>query len=137
MDANERLFTVIDLLREQCLITDYKTLAIDMGVHKSYISDLKSKRKKISIDFLARMKNKYHVVNLDYVVLDLGEPLLNSDTVATPQIKQHSPDESTMTYLVETIATQAEEIGSLKTKIQQLRMELQERASGNFALDAI
>nr|WP_315123296.1 helix-turn-helix transcriptional regulator [uncultured Porphyromonas sp.] len=137
MDANERLFTVIDLLREQCLITDYKTLAIDMGVHKSYISDLKSKRKKISIDFLARMKNKYHVVNLDYVVLDLGEPLLNSDTVATPQIKQHSPEESTMTYLVETIATQAEEIGSLKTKIQQLRMELQERASGNFALDAI
>lgn len=137
MDANERLFTVIDLLREQCLITDYKTLAIDMGVHKSYISDLKSKRKKISIDFLARMKNKYHIVNLDYVVLDLGEPLLNSDTVATPQIKQHSPEESTMTYLVETIATQAEEIGSLKTKIQQLRMELQERASGNFALDAI
>ena len=137
MDANERLFTVIDLLREQCLITDYKTLAIDMGVHKSYISDLKSKRKKISIDFLARMKSKYHVVNLDYVVLDLGEPLLNSDTVATPQIKQHSPEESTMTYLVETRATQAEEIGSLKTKIQQLRMELQERASGNFALDAI
>nr|DAS89152.1 MAG TPA: Regulatory protein-modification, helix-turn-helix, transcriptional regulator, DNA [Caudoviricetes sp.] len=137
MDANERLFTVIDLLREQCLITDYKTLAIDMGVHKSYISDLKSKRKKISIDFLARMKNKYRIVNLDYVVLDLGEPLLNSDTVATPQIKQHSPEESTMTYLVETIATQAEEIGSLKTKIQQLRMELQERASGNFALDAI
>lgn len=137
MDANERLFIVIDLLKEQHLIVDYKTLAIDMGVHKSYISDLKSKRKKISVDFLACMKSKYQCVNLDYIILDLGDPLINSDTITSPLVKQHSPEGSTMTYLVDTIATQAEEIGSLKTKIQQLRMELQERASGNFASDAI
>lgn len=137
MDANERLFIVIDLLKERHLIVDYKTLAIDMGVHKSYISDLKSKRKKISVDFLACMKSKYQYVNLDYIILGLGDPLINSDTVTSPQVEQHSPEGNTMTYLVDTIASQAEEIGSLKTKIQQLRMELQERASGNFASDAI
>lgn len=141
MEANERLFEVINELKDTALISDYKTLAVDMSVHKSYISDIKAGRKKISLEFLGRMKNRYPRINLDYIVLGLGTPLLRDDSPKSTEIKESSNTttahpETLTTYLVDTIATQAEEIGALKNEIDNLKSKLQERAQGNSATDA-
>lgn len=114
---------VVETLKEGGVVTDYVQLACILETNKAGISDIKSGRKKLSIDILRRMKLSYPSISLDWIVLGDGEPFIQENTNKTP-----SNNDSTQ--FIEKITQQAEEIGRLKERIAQLEREQQKNASG-------
>lgn len=102
---------VIDALKSLGIVTDYVKLAAILDTNKAGISDIKSGRKKLSIELLRRMKLSYPSVNIEWVIMGDGD-MFHSD----------SPSQSTNMEdkLLNTIQSQAEEIGRLKERIHQL-----------------
>ena len=90
--------------------------------NKAGISDIKSGRKKLSVEMLRRLKLSYPSVNIDYIIMGEGEPFISDK----PVVQQ---GETSM--FLDRIAEQAEEIGRLKARIEEL-----ERRRGDSASDA-
>lgn len=119
MDENSRFVQILDELKKKGFITDYVQASAELGTNKAGISDIKSGRKKLSIEILRRLKNSYPDVNIEWVIMGVGEAFI------TPN--QATSDESS-TFLVNKIAEQAEEIGCLKEQIRQMRHRLEKDA---------
>ena len=122
MNENVRFIQVLDLLRESGEITDYVSVSSELGTNKAGISDIKSGRKKLSIEILRRLKNSYPKVNIEWVIMGTGEPF-----VSLPK----STNESVPVSFIEKVAEQAEEIGRLKEQLNQLK-----KGKGHSASDA-
>lgn len=75
MEENDRLFKVVDILKETKQLANYVELAKILGTNKAGISDLKYSRKKISIEHLASMSKSYPNINIDYIITGNGEIL--------------------------------------------------------------
>lgn len=72
MSYNERFFKLYDALKAQGRISTYVQLAEILGTNKAGINDLKSGRKKISLDILVRMKKSYFDINLEWLITGDG-----------------------------------------------------------------
>ena len=122
MGENLRFVQILDDLRKGGVIADYVEAASILETNKAGISDIKSGRKKLSVEMLRRLKLSYPSVNIDYIIMGEGEPFI-SDKPVTQQ------GETSM--FLDRIAEQAEEIGRLKARIEEL-----ERRRGDSASDA-
>ena len=123
MNENIRFMQVVETLKEGGVVTDYVQLASILETNKAGISDIKSGRKKLSIDILRRMKLSYPLISLDWIVLGEGEPFIRENTNKTATNNDPS-------QFIDKITQQAEEIGRLKERIAQLEKEQQKNASG-------
>ena len=122
MNENIRFMQVVDSLKEGGVIADYVQLACVLETNKAGISDIKSGRKKLSIDILRRMKLSYPAISIDWIIMGEGNPFIQDNT--KPTLQNNAP-----TAFIEKIAEQAEEIGKLKERIAQLEREKQKNAS--------
>ena len=122
MGENLRFVQILDDLRKGGVIADYVEAASILETNKAGISDIKSGRKKLSVEMLRRLKLSYPSVNIDYIIMGEGEPFISDK----PVVQQ---GETTM--FLDRIAEQAEEIGRLKARIEEL-----ERRRGDSASDA-
>ena len=68
MDENIRFIELLDALKANGIINDYVQVSKELGTNKAGISDIKSGRKKLSIDLLRRMKSSYPQMNIEYAV---------------------------------------------------------------------
>lgn len=125
MNENIRFIEVLDCLKKKGLIDDYVSAASTLGTNKAAISDLKSGRKKLSIEILRRMKISYPVVNMEYIIMGAGDMFNEGKENCS------IPINSNQDAFIEKIAQQAEEIGILKERIKQL-----ERVKDTSAWDA-
>lgn len=73
MDENIRFIKLLDDLKEQGLITGYVAIAEQLGTNKAGISDIKAKRKKISLELLGKLKASYPKISLDWIITGEGE----------------------------------------------------------------
>lgn len=76
MDENFRFIQVLDGLKEKGIITDYVQAANTLGTNKAGISDIKSGRKKLSIELLRRLKLSYPNINIEWIIMGEGIYLL-------------------------------------------------------------
>lgn len=126
MDENIRFIQVLDKLKKNGLLDDYVQAASILNTNKASISDIKSGRKKLSIEILRRMKLSYPMVSIEYIIMGVGDMFIDEKS-STPE----PADVNAGNYLIEKITQQAEEIGALKERIRQL-----ERAKDISAWDA-
>lgn len=126
MDENFRFIQVLDELKEKGVITDYVQAANTLGTNKASISDIKSGRKKLSVELLRRMKISYPSINIEWIIMGEGEAFITSESSSEPLMPK-----TESSFFIEKIAQQAEEIGMLKQTIVQLRRE-----KGNLVSDA-
>ena len=124
MDENFRFIQVLDGLKEKGIITDYVQAANTLGTNKAGISDIKSGRKKLSIELLRRLKLSYPNINIEWIIMGEG------DIFVTPKTNNSNNSVSETSFFIEKIAQQAEEIGILKQTIMQLKQESVGRVSG-------
>ena len=122
MGENLRFVQILDDLRKGGVIADYVEAASILETNKAGISDIKSGRKKLSVEMLRRLKLSYPSVNIDYIIMGEGEPFISDK----PVVQQ---GETSM--FLDRIAEQAEEIGRRKARIEEL-----ERRRGDSASDA-
>lgn len=121
MGENLRFVQILDNLRKGGAIADYVEAASILETNKAGISDIKSGRKKLSVEMLRRLKLSYPSVNIDWIIMGEGEPFI-SDKPETQQ--------GDTSMFLDRIAEQAEEIGRLKARIEEL-----ERRRGDNASD--
>jgi hypothetical protein len=84
MTDNERFFVTYEMLKDHGLINSYVELATVLGTNKAGINDLKQGKKKLSIDNVRSMKKSYHQVSIDYLLDEIGEPLIDKSIESEP-----------------------------------------------------
>lgn len=82
--------SIIDTLKNMGVINDYVQIASILETNKASISDIKSGRKKLSIEMLRRMKSSYPNVNIEYIIMGDGE-MLRSDKPTQTHIPTAHP----------------------------------------------
>ena len=109
MDENFRFIQVLDELKEKGIITDYVQAANDLGTNKAGISDIKSGRKKLSIELLRRLKLSYPTTNIEWIIMGEGitpshqtKKSLESLPVLKP-IEAESQDEKFLSNIIRLI----------------------------------
>ena len=117
MDENLRFIAIIDSLKEKGIVSDYVQIAKELETNKAAISDIKAGRKKLSIDLLRRLKKSYPSCSIEWVVTGEGSPFI------TPQPPSDTPSSQNTELFLNRIAEQAEEIGRLKARIEELERE--------------
>lgn len=123
MEENIRFIQILDELKAQGQITDYVQVASILGTNKAGISDIKSGRKKLSIELLRSLKYSYPDISIDWIIMGTG------DAFITMKEKQEATDAH---LFVQTITQQAEEIGRLKEQIRQMNLEKGKHASDAY-----
>lgn len=111
MGENLRFVQILDDLKKGGAIADYVEAASILETNKAGISDIKSGRKKLSVEMLRRLKLSYPTVNIDWIIMGDGEPFISDKPVAL---------QGDTSMFLDRIAEQAEEIGRLKARIEEL-----------------
>lgn len=114
MVENLRFIAIIDSLKEKGLVNDYVQIAKELDTNKAAISDIKAGRKKLSIELLRRLKKSYPSCSIEWVVTGEGNPFI------TPQSLSNTSSSQNTELFLNRIAEQAEEIGRLKARIEEL-----------------
>lgn len=114
MYENLRFIAIIDSLKEKGLVNDYVQIAKELDTNKAAISDIKAGRKKLSIELLRRLKKSYPSCSIEWVVTGEGNPFI------TPQSLSNTSSSQNTELFLNRIAEQAEEIGRLKARIEEL-----------------
>lgn len=132
-DENLRFIKLVEDLRANDKVADYVQLAAVLGTNKAGISDIKSGRKKISVELLRRMKTSYPHINLEWVIMGVGDMYcLDSDPNIQPIavtgktsiadfFKQFNP---VIEQKDAKLLQQAEELGQLREQLAQAQREL-------------
>lgn len=120
MDENLRFVQILDTLKENGIISDYVQIANVLGTNKAAISDIKGRRKKLSIEMLRRLKSSYPEISLEWVIMGTGNPFVAPND---------TPTSASPLDFINKISEQAEEIGRLKEKIHQLTIEKEKHVS--------
>ena len=138
MDENFRFIELLDTLKASGVISDYVQISKDLGPNKASISDIKSGRKKLSIDLLKRMKLSYPQTNIEWVIMGEGDMLL-STSLEMNQTQASGLEERLLSFIQEkdvVIREQAEEIGQLRERIAQMQQRF-EKDAANANTDTI
>jgi len=72
MNYNERFFLVFEAIKKQGLIATYVELAAILETNKAGINDIKSGKKKLTIENIENMKLSYPMINCDYIIMGTG-----------------------------------------------------------------
>lgn len=132
-DENLRFIKLVEELKINGKIADYVQLASSLGTNKAGISDIKSGRKKISIELIRRMKISYPEVNIEWVIMGVGDKFCTQSSQIDIQksptqnvdiselFKQFAP---ILEQKDNKLLKQAEEIGELKARIKELEQRL-------------
>ena len=123
MGENLRFIGLIDELKRRGIVSDYVQVAAQLGTNKAAISDIKSGRKKLSVDIIRSLKISYPTISIEWIIMGEGEPFI--ETTTEKNITQLG---DTIIFL-DKISEQAEEIGQLKEQIRQLTIEKERLAS--------
>lgn len=123
MGENLRFIELIDELKRRGLISDYVQIAAQLGTNKAAISDIKSGRKKLSVEIIRSMKSSYPVVNIEWIIMGEGKPFIETTT------EMNIPQLGDTTIFLDKISKQAEEIGQLKEQVRQLTIEKERLAA--------
>ena len=115
MDENIRFIEVLDALKNTGRINDYVQAASTLGTNKAGISDIKSGRKKLSIELLRRMKISYPEINLEWVIMGEGNMFSSQQPANTTGFENKLLD--MLQNKDNIIREQAEEIGQLRERI--------------------
>ncbi|MBQ2808706.1 MAG: transcriptional regulator [Bacteroidaceae bacterium] len=122
MSENIRFIEVIESLKQMGAVSDYVQVAAVLETNKAGISDIKSGRKKLSLEILRRMKLSYPSVNIEWVIMGEGE-MFHTQSQPT----QTTGFEDKLLNVIQekdsVIRGQAEEIGQLRERIAQLQRE--------------
>ena len=128
MGENIRFMEVVESLKGIGVINDYVQLAAILETNKAGISDIKSGRKKLSIEILRRLKLSYPSINIEWVIMGEGEMFHSQQQTAQP-----SGFEDKLLKVIQekdtVIREQAEDIGKLRERIAQLQREKGKNAS--------
>ena len=128
MSENIRFIEVIESLKQMGAVSDYVQIATVLETNKAGISDIKSGRKKLSLEILRRMKLSYPNVNIEWVIMGEGE-MFHTQLQTT----QTTGFEDKLLNVIQekdsVIREQAEEIGQLRERIAQLQREKGKNAS--------
>ena len=124
MDENLRFIELIHELRRRGVVSDYVQIAAQLGTNKAAISDIKSGRKKLSVEIIKSMKSSYPSINIEWIIMGEGKPFI--ETTTERNITQFGDT----TIFLDKISKQAEEIGQLKEQVRQLTIE-KERPAAN------
>lgn len=128
MDENIRFVQILDDLKEKGVVADYVQVANALGTNKAAISDIKGRRKKLSIELLRRLKISYPEVNIEWVIMGTGTPFVSTEC--------EKQDISSIEF-IDKISKQAEEIGCLKERIRQMTIEKERRVSDVSTSDIV
>lgn len=132
-DENLRFIKLIEDLRANGRVADYVQLAATLGTNKAGISDIKSGRKKISVELLRRMKTSYPHINLEWVIMGVGDmycldsgpntrPIaVTGETSIVDFFKQFNP---VLEQKDAKLLQQAEELGQLREQLAQAQREI-------------
>lgn len=123
MGENLRFIELIDELKRRGVISDYVQIAAQLGTNKAAISDIKSGRKKLSVEIIRSMKSSYPVVNIEWIIMGEGKPFIETTT------EMNIPHLGDTTIFLDKISKQAEEIGQLKEQVRQLTIEKERLAA--------
>ena len=122
MSENIRFIEVIESLKQMGAVSDYVQVAAVLETNKAGISDIKSGRKKLSLEILRRTKLSYPSVNIEWVIMGEGE-MFHTQSQPT----QTTGFEDKLLNVIQekdsVIRGQAEEIGQLRERIAQLQRE--------------
>ena len=138
MDENFRFIELLDTLKANGVISDYVQVSKELGTNKASISDIKSGRKKQSIDLLRRMKLSYPQTNIEWVIMGEGD-MLHSTSLETHQVQASGLEERLLAFIQEkdvVIREQAEEIGQLRERVAQMQQRF-EKDAANASTDTI
>ena len=138
MDENFRFIELLDTLKANVVISDYVQVSKELGTNKASISDIKSGRKKLSIDLLRRMKLSYPQTNIEWVIMGEGDMILSISS-ETHQTQASGLEERLLSFIQEkdiVIREQAEEIGQLRERIAQMQQRF-EKDAANANTDTI
>ena len=86
MGENIRFMEVVESLKGIGVINDYVQLAAILETNKAGISDIKSGRKKLSIEILRRLKLSYPSINIEWVIMGEGEMFHSQQQTAQPSV---------------------------------------------------
>ena len=132
-DENFRFIKLVEDLRANGQVSDYVQLAAILGTNKAGISDIKSGRKKISVELLRRMKSSYPNINLEWVIMGAGDMYCIDSGLSTQPIsvtgetsiidffKQFTP---VLEQKDAKLLKQAEELGKLREQLAQVQREV-------------
>lgn len=123
MDENLRFIELIDELKRRGVVSDYVQVATQLGTNKAAISDIKSGRKKLSVEIIKNMKYSYPSISIEWIIMGEGEPFIETTT------ERNISQLGDTTIFLDKISKQAEEIGHLKEQIRQLTLKMEQLAS--------
>ncbi|WP_300976874.1 hypothetical protein [Flavobacterium sp.] len=72
MTDNERLFAAYDFLKEKGLVKTYIELSEALKTNKAGINDLKTGKKKVSVENFRSMIKSYPILSLHWLILEEG-----------------------------------------------------------------
>ena len=127
MDENIRFIELLDTLKANGVIPDYVQVSKELGTNKASISDIKSGRKKLSIE-----------TNIEWVIMGEGDMILSTSS-ETHQTQASGLEERLLSFIQEkdiVIREQAEEIGQLRERIAQMQQRF-EKDAANANTDTI
>lgn len=138
MNENIRFIELLDALKAAGAISDYVQASKELETNKASISDIKSGRKKLSIDLLRRMKLSYPQTNIEWVIMGEGDMFITTKP-ATNAVQTTGIEERLLSLIQEkdtVIREQAEEIGQLRERIAQMQQRF-EKGAANANTDTI
>ncbi len=121
MNNNDRFFSAFDLLKKKGLINTYVELAEILNTNKTGINDLKTGKKKVSVDNIKSMIISYPILSLRWLVLGEGEIERKKTDVDSIEINVYN----------ELIMMQKKEITRLEKEIAQLKNNPQPNKTSN------
>lgn len=117
MGENLRFIGLIDELKRRGIVSDYVQVAAQLGTNKAAISDIKSGRKKLSVEIIRSLKISYPTISVEWIIMGEGEPFIETTT------EKNITQLGDTTIFLDKISEQAEEIGQLKEQLRQLTIE--------------
>lgn len=138
MNENIRFIELLDALKATGVISDYVQVSKELETNKASISDIKSGRKKLSIDLLRRMKLSYPQTNIEWVIMGEGDMFITTKP-STNAVQTTGIEERLLSLIQEkdtVIREQAEEIGQLRERIAQMQQRF-EKGAANANTDTI
>lgn len=138
MNENIRFIELLDALKATGAISDYVQVSKELETNKASISDIKSGRKKLSIDLLRRMKLSYPQTNIEWVIMGEGDMFITTKP-STNAVQTTGIEERLLSLIQEkdtVIREQAEEIGQLRERIAQMQQRF-EKGAANANTDTI
>lgn len=138
MNENIRFIELLDALKATGAISDYVQVSKELETNKASISDIKSGRKKLSIDLLRRMKLSYPQTNIEWVIMGEGDMFITTKP-STDAVQTTGIEERLLSLIQEkdtVIREQAEEIGQLRERIAQMQQRF-EKGAANANTDTI